>query len=254
MFSSEFLSDPVSEEWELFQQYCDPETWPENGWYHQRLDFPSCEPPDGGTDSYNRWITEYNGVGGFFLEFRVFTTGNRSEIGGGAPTSLALFNFFGISYNVTLATDQVKLLRDVDLPILFIDLHPGIPHTIRHELRNVKPETYRWYVDGGIVDEGLAEGPYPSQDARLAWHGAAWYLPCENAWDFIRYGVTPQDGSGDYDSDDDVDGYDFYFFQDYFSGPDASAGPGGRFADFDLDTDIDLTDFAAFQNAFTGAE
>ncbi len=254
VYSSEFLSDPVSEGWQLFQQYCGPATWNANGRYHQRLGFPSCNPPDGGTDSYTRWITDYNGVSRFFFEFRVFTNGDRSEIPGGAPTALTTGNYFGISYHVTLARDQVKLLRDVDLPILFIDLEQGVPHTIRLELDNRPPETYRWYVDGTLIDEGLAEGAYPSEDARLTWRGKAWYLPCENAWDYIRYGVTPQDASGDFDSDDDVDERDFYFLLNYLSGPNADAGPGGRFADFDGDTDIDLADFAAFQRAFTGGE
>lgn len=45
VFSSEFFSDPVSEGWDLIQQYCDPELWIKQGWYHQQLDLDACPPP-----------------------------------------------------------------------------------------------------------------------------------------------------------------------------------------------------------------
>ncbi len=111
-----------------------------------------------------------------------------------------------------------------------------------------------WYIDGVIVDQGVPEGQFPSFDPQMTWRAKAAWLPNTTVWDYIRYGTIPEDGSGDYDSDDDIDAHDFYFFQDYLLGPTANAGPGGRFADFDGDTDIDLADFAAFQRAFTGGE
>ena len=48
VFSSEFFSDPVSEGWDLAGQYCDPETWNDEGWYHQQLDLDACPPGPGG--------------------------------------------------------------------------------------------------------------------------------------------------------------------------------------------------------------
>jgi len=66
-------------------------------------------------------------------------------------------------------------------------------------------------------------------------------------------GPIAEDGSGDFDSDQDVDLDDYQYFQECFdnSGPGIDAGPGCRFADFDDDTDVDLQDLAQFQNSFT---
>ena len=258
--SSEFFSDPVAEGWDSTVKYCEPETWIDEGWYHQQLDLDACPPgPGGGRVSYVRWITDFNGEPLFFLEFRVQTDGDRSEIPGGAPTVVAMGNFFGVVYHVTVARDLVQFLRDVDLPIWFIDIEPGVAHTYRIELY---PDRYAFYIDAYLIDEGVPEGPFPAHDARITWRGRSWYLPCENAWDYIRYGVTPVDGSGDYDSDAAVTLDDFYFFHECLSnrrpgingGPGMGAGPGCRFADFDFDNDVDLLDAAEFQLNFTGDE
>ena len=192
----------------------------------------------------------------FFVEFRVETNGDRSEIPGGAPALLAMGNFFGVSYHLTVSRDLVQFLRDVDLPISFVEIEPGVPHTYRIELYS---GLYVFYIDGYVIEEGLPEGPFPAYDSRISWRGRSWYLPCENAWDYIRYGVTPEDGSGDYDSDVAVTLDDFYFFQECLTnervgingGPDEDSGPGCRFADFDSDDDTDLSDLAEFQNLFT---
>jgi hypothetical protein len=251
VFSSEFFSDPISEGWERIQEYCNPETWVEDGWYFQQFDLDGCPPPppDGDQEAYSRWITDYNGEPEFFLEFRVLTDGDRSEIPGGAPAGTAMGNFFGISYNITVARDRVKFLRDVQLPIYFFDIEPEVAHTYRIELY---PDSYVFYIDTRLADEGVPEGPFPSNDARLVWVGRSWYLPCNNQWDFFRYGVTQQPGSGDYDSDGEVDDFDFFYFQDYFSGSNHPALPGGAFADFDFDGDIDRADWEAFKAAWTG--
>jgi hypothetical protein len=254
VFSSEFSSDPVSEGWDLVLQYCEPETWNDQGWYHQELDLDACPPgPGGGRDTYRRSLEPFNGAAQFFLEFRVQTDGHRSEIPGGAPTVVALGNSFGVIYHVTVARDLVKFARDVDLPIWFIEIDPGVPHTYRIELY---PDRYAFYIDAYLIDEGLPEGTFPAHDSRITWQGRSWYLPCENAWDYIRYGVIPEDGSGDYDTDGAVAQDDFYFFHECLTnvrpgingGPENDAGPGCRFADFD--GDADLRDFAEFQNLF----
>ncbi|MDO8629855.1 MAG: hypothetical protein Q7R41_05130 [Phycisphaerales bacterium] len=259
VFSSEFFSDPVSEGWELIQQYCEPVLWIEQGWYHQRLNLDACPPgPGGGRDVYRRSLESLNGAAPFFTEFRVEADGNRSEIPGGAPTVLVLGNFFGVIYHVTVARDLVKFARDVDLPIWFVEIEPGVPHTYRMELY---PERYAFYIDAYLIDEGIPEGPFPAHDSRITWQGRSWYLPCDNAWDYIRYGVIPTDGSGDYDSDGVVALDDFYFFHECLTnerpgingGPEQDAGPGCRFADFDADADVDLLDFAEFQNLFAGS-
>ena len=257
--SSEFFTDPVSEGWDLIQKIC-AETWVDGTWYHQRFDLETCSTEsDGGQDVYRRSLEPFNGVTPFFAEFRVHTDGDRSEIPGGAPALVAMGNFFGITYHVTMARNLVQFLRDVDLPILFIEIESGVPHTYRIELY---PDRYAFSIDNYLIDEGVSEGPFPAHDSRISWRGKSWFLPCENAWEYIRYGVIPVDGSGDYDSDTAVTLDDYYFFHECLTnqrlgingGPGQDAGPGCRFADFDFDTDVDLLDFAEFQLTFIGAQ
>jgi len=256
VFSSEFFSDPVTEGWDLIAEYCDPDTWNGDGWYFQRLSLDACLPgPGGGTDAYRRSLMEFDGAVRFFLEFRAQTDGNRSEIPFGAPMGLVLANDGNTIYHLTVASGLVQFLRDVNLPILLVQVEPNVPHTYRIELYS---DLYAFYIDGHLIDDGPPEGPFPAHNPRVVWAGRSWYLPCENAWDYIRYGVIPVDGSGDFDSDGVVTLADFYFFHECLSnvrpgingGPDNDAGPGCRFADFDADSDVDLLDFAAFQNAF----
>jgi len=258
VFSSEFFSDPVSEGWQLIQQYCDPETWNEQGWYHQRLSLDACPPgPGGGQDSYRRSLEPLNGTAEFFVEFRVQTDGDRSEIPGGAPALVAIGNNAGVLYHTTVARDLVKFIAHFDLPGRFDEIEPDTPHIFRIELY---PGRYAFYIDSYLIDEGVPDGPFPAHDSVITWRGKSWYLPCENAWDYLRYGVIPL-GSGDYDSDGVVTLFDHYFVHDcltkdgpgIFGGPGQNSGPGCRFADFDGDLDTDLLDFAAFQNMFTSA-
>jgi hypothetical protein len=253
--SSELFSDPVSEGWPLFNQYC-AETWLKEGWYYQRFDPETCPTgTNGAQDAYVRPITEFNGEPEFFLEFRVQTDGDRSEIPRGAPTVLAMGNFFGVVYHITVSRDLVKFSGHLYLPGLFIEIEPGVAHTFRIELY---PDRYDFYIDGNVADEGAPDGPFPAHDARISWVGSSWDLAADNAWDYIRYGVLPLDGTGDYDSDGVVTLDDFYFFHECLSnrrpgingGPGMDAGPGCRFADFNADSSTDLLDFAAMQIIF----
>ncbi len=258
VFSSEFFSGPVSEGWDLVQQIC-AETWVDDGLYYQQLDRDACPPPSGAQDAYVRWITEFNGEPRFFLQFRVQTDGDRSEIPSGGPSGVAMFNFAGVLYHLTIAEDLVQFFRDADLPIWFIEIEPGVPHTYRVELH---PDRYAFYIDTDLIDEGVPEGPYPAHDARITWLGRWRDLPSENVWDYIRYGVIPVDGSGDYDSDAEVTLDDFYFVHECLTnrrpgingGPGNDAGPGCRFADFDFDDDVDMEDIALLQENFTGSQ
>jgi len=258
VFASEFFADPVSEGWDLIQQYCEPTIWNADGWYYQQLSLVACPPgPQGGHDSYRRSLEAYNGTPQFFVEFRLRAEGDRSQIPFGGPALLATGNFFGVSYHVTIARDLVKFLRDVDLPIWFIEIEPNVPHIYRIELH---AKRYAFYIDAYLIDEGIPEGPFPAHDSVITWQGNSWQLPCHNAWDYIRYGRSPSDGSGDYDSDGALTLLDHYFVHDcltkdgpgMFGGPEQDCGPGCRFADCDGDSDTDLLDFAEFQNVFTG--
>ncbi len=262
VFSYECDSYPEDAGWNILQNYCDPDQWVDvcapdlsagNHCFFQHVELCEGVPPPGGqTAVYRRTLDDFLGEDRFFAEWVVESDADRSEIRWGGGASMALGNSYGIGYAFFIAGDQAKLNRDNSLPIIFVDLEPGVPHTHRLELYGA--DLYVWYIDGVIVDQGVPEGPFPSFNPRITWRAKASWLPNTTVWDYIRYGTIPEDGSGDYDSDDDIDGHDFYFFQDYLSGPEADAGPGGRFADFDGDTDVDLADFAAFQRAFTGGE
>ena len=258
VFTSEFFSDPVSEGWNLVLYYCNPETWNEDGWYHQVLDLDACPPgPGGGRDVYRRSVQPFDGVANFFMEFRVQADGDRSEIPFGGPALLVLGSDAGGFYHMTVAADLVKFLRDVDLPIWYIEIELGVPHTYRVELYH---DRFAFYIDAYLIGEGVPEGPFPAYNPRITWQGDSVYLPCHNAWDYIRYGVIPFDGSGDFNSDDSVTLNDFYFAQECLTnerlgingGPENDAGPGCGFADFDADGDADPLDLAEFQNLFAG--
>jgi hypothetical protein len=262
--ASEFDSDPVAEGWRLEQQWCDPIVWTVSGVHHQQLSGDACPGVEiGAQDAYRWFLQSFNGHPTWFFEYRVSTTGARSEIPGGAPTVVAAGNAFGVGYNATVSRDQVKFFRDTDVPVLFFDLEAGVPHTIRLELDNTTPPTYQWFVDGALLDEGIADGPFPARDASIVWVGRSWWLPTLNAWYYIRFGDIPADSSGDFDSNADIDLRDFYFFHECLAnerigmngGPGKDAGPGCRWANMEGDgADVDLADFAAFQNIFDGGQ
>ncbi len=255
VFFSEFFSHSEGEGWDLALRYCHVTTWNDQGWYYQQLDLQGCSPPGGGREAYSRSLVPYHGFANFFTEFRVMTDGDRSGIPYGVPIVLALGNNAGVLYHMTVAVDLVKFLRDVDLPNWYIDVEPRVPHTYRIELY---PDRFAFYIDGYLIDEGVPEGPFLAYDAEIVWQGDSWNSPVENAWDYIRYGVTPEDRSGDFDSDAAITVSDLYFLHECITnerlgingGPDNDAGPGCRFADFDADSDVDLLDLAEFQNLF----
>jgi hypothetical protein len=137
VFSSDFFSDPVSEGWNLVLQYCDPQTWNDQGWYHQALDRDACPAGSGGREVYRRSLQPFNGTTSFFAELRLQTDGDRSEIPYGAPTVLVLGNSFGVIYHMTVAEDLVKFIGHFDLPGRFIGIEPGVPHTYRIDLYRI---------------------------------------------------------------------------------------------------------------------
>jgi len=136
--ASEFSSFPTVEGWEIDVQEGDMSTWVVQGYYQ---DFPNNCPPGGVcvTQAWTRSIATFNGQARWFFEYRAAATGSHTEIQAGAPTVLAAFNAFGNLYHATLAADRIKLSGDADLPILFYEVEPGVPHTIRLELYNEPP-------------------------------------------------------------------------------------------------------------------
>jgi len=182
-------------------------------------------------------------------------TGDQAEMQNGAPGGLAAFNAFGNLYHIVFASDLVKLSGDSDLPIFFVDLEPGVPHTIRVEVINdPPPSVFRWYIDSNLIHEGPADGVFPSSDARITWVGRTWQQPTLNEWHYIRTGDIPLSASGDFNSDGEVDQDDHFYFSECidrgFEGEPAI--PSCDWADFNADDVVNCDDAPAFEAAWTG--
>jgi len=79
---------PIGEGWTP-NTVCNPVTFLDAGSYHQHVDLCDGFPPPGGQrESFTRDISEFVGTEKFFLEWRVQTTGDASEIPGTAPSSM----------------------------------------------------------------------------------------------------------------------------------------------------------------------
>jgi len=261
VYSYECDSLPRDAGWTLLQAWCSPQEWVADGKLYHHVEFcPGYDPPEGQQFDYRRLLTEFEGVESFFVEWRLETDGDRSEIPFGAPAGFSAWSSGSVDYLFFFASDQVRFVRDNRLPIVWADVTPGVPHAYRVE--SYGNELYVLYIDGHVIDAGIPEGPYPSLGPAVNLRAKAQFVESTTIWDYIRWGDIPVDGSGDFDSDGGVDLGDFYFFHECLTnrrpgingGPDNDAGPGCRFADFDDDTDVDLRDIADFQNTFTGSE
>ncbi|MHC4063646.1 MAG: hypothetical protein ACYSUI_03990 [Planctomycetota bacterium] len=249
----EASSFPEQEGWSRIT-YCTPERSIQDGWLHQAVEPGQCgSPPGGDRDLYARSIADFDGAPTFFVEWRIEADGDRSELPWGAPAVLSAWSQGPVTYWFAIARDQVEFVQDDFVVVLYVDLEPGLPHTLRLELYGAR--LYVWYIDTEIVHSDVPGALYPSYTPSITWGAQSAYLESNVKWDYIRYGTIPEPGSGDYDSDGTVDLDDLYFFQECLSngGPETDAGPGCRFADFDDDTDVDLDDYAAFAAAFTTA-
>jgi len=233
-----------------------------DGWFVQTVGLPEGWPgPTGDADFYRMPLDAFVGAAQFFVEWRGETDNPAWLLDLSAVPVVAVAGGNGPGfYHTTMTNERVQLLRSVTFPLVFVDLAADVPHTYRLELD--ADRSYAWFIDGIAVESGQPEGPYPDATERITWGVRRSYVDATTRWDYVRYGVIPIDGSGDYDSDEDVDGRDFYFFHECLTndrpgingGPDNDAGPGCRFADFDADTDVDLQDVAVFQQLFTGNE
>jgi hypothetical protein len=254
---------PEDAGWERVGSF-DADRWNDDGWFFQYVELGIWDPPPiGETDVYRRPIPEFAGERVFFVEWRVETGAPSSDIDpsvNGTPVVLSAAGDGNALYHFTITDERVRVIRDTGLPVVYVDVVQGVPHTYRLEL--YWDELYAWYIDGELIDSGIPYGVYPRTDSRIIW-GARYYLQEHTTrWDYVRYGRIPIDGSGDFDSDGGVDLGDFYFFHECLTnrrpgingGPEHDAGLGCRFADFDDDTDVDLRDIADLQNTFTGSD
>lgn len=242
----------------------DSDRWAENGWFRQLPELGVWAPPPlGEADFYQRSIAKFAGEPMFFVEWAVETDATVSILDvDGTPVALSAYSN-GTYYHFTLTDQRVRIIRSALLPVVYVDIAPHVPHTYRIEL--FSDAQYVLFVDGEAIDSGIPNGPYPSETSGIIW-GSRYYgqdLPVQTTrWDYLRYGVIPEDAVGDFDGDGIVSSADFYFAHEclmnnrvgIFGGPGNNSGPGCRFVDFDFDGDTDLTDLAEFQNDFTADE
>lgn len=246
----EGFSFPEDEDnsWE-YTPVCQPQRWVRDGWLFQHVEVGCGGPNAGDIDRYQRSLADFVGEEHFFIEFRMETDGDRSEIPGVAPAALAAGGFFGISYDFVISRDLLRFQRDDFQVTVFVEIEPGVPHTYRLELHGA--DEYFVYIDGEEINSGVPGGQYPSDEHDvMAWRAKAWFLPNTTQWDYVRIGTTPQVGSGDFDSDGEVDFDDLPFFQECLTTP-AGNWVGCRWADMDFDSDTDCDDWFAFLAAWT---
>ena len=206
-------------------------------------------------DAYRRAIAGFADAATFFVQWRVQTDAPASSLDSShIPVVVSAGGNSYAFYHTTITDARVQLFRDTFIPLVFVDVEPGVPHTYRLEVYG--DEWYAWYIDGEVVDSGAPVGWYPTDSSSLIWGVRHEGFDATTRWQYLRYGTIPLDGSGDYDSDGILSTFDFYFLHECLSAgaPGDDAGPGCRFADLDSDADVDLHDFALFQNAFTGGD
>lgn len=150
------------------------------------------EPTD--QDFYRRSLNEFVGTQSFFAEWRMQSSAPASLLGQSQiPTAFVLGGSGAAFYHVIVADSRVQFLRDTNIPLVFVDIDPSLPHTYRIEL--LGDLSYTFLIDGQVVDRGIPEGLYPYQDARIVW-GARFYEPGQTVeWDYIRYGMIPEPGT-----------------------------------------------------------
>jgi len=244
VFVYEAQSMPEVSGWQTVQIYCNPLLSIQNGWLYEIMDVcPGVPPPGGQQATYRREIAEFSEAANFFVEWRVQTSAQRSELDWGGGAAISAASHGDVNYAFKIAADRAELNRDNLLPLAVADIDAGVPHTYRLEL--VGAVSYVWYIDGQEVDSGSPEGNYPSAEPFLVWRANVAFLPSTTQWDYIRYGTIPADGSGDFDSNGAVDANDVYFFLDCLLGPD-SAGPGCRWADMNHDGAANAADIQQF--------
>lgn len=233
------------------------ERWVQNGWFFQSVNLPpGWNGPHGDADFYRISLDQFAGIDVFFVEWRTATNNPNWLLDLSAVPVVVSAGGSGAVYHTTITTDEVQLYRRTWIPLVFVEIIPNVPHVYRLELRGT--DSYAWFIDGILVEAGIPLSSYPDTSASLIWGAGREYVDATTAWDFVRAGVIPENGSGDFDSDGGLTLIDQYFIADcltkdgpgIFGGPGNNAGPGCRFADFDTDSDVDLLDFAEFQNFF----
>ena len=160
----------------------DPERSVQEGWLVQVFQAP------GEQDFYRRSLTDIAGSETFFVEWQVETTAPSSLLElSQTPVVVSAFGSTSSTYHTTITDSRVQLYRDTGIPLVYVDIDAGVPHTYRVELHGTA--SYAWYIDGELVDSGVPEGPYPTESSFVIW-GAEHDDPGHTTrWDFVRYGT-----------------------------------------------------------------
>lgn len=249
--SYEGTSFPENDGWVREEPGCSPEREIISGWLVMDMELGCFPPPSGGDqDIYTHSISEFDQNPRFFVEYLVFPDGPSSEMPWGSPAVMSAWSQGPVFYYFQLSRDKVRLYRGNKFPAPFISVDSTIPH--RHRLEIYGTTFFAWYVDGQVVDSGIPEAQYPSYNPSISWSGRAAHFPVTVAWDFVRYGQIPLDGSFDYDTSGAIDEFDLYFFQECFLDPAIQSWPGCKFADFNSDGLVDCADWAAFVAGWDG--
>lgn len=243
------LPDRANPPWERLGTF-DAERWVEDGCFYQFCEIGMWAPPPfGEIDYYRRTIGEFSGVPQFFVAWRVHTSVPAPELIG-SVTVVSVAGSGPAVYHFTLSNSRIRFIRDNPGTFEFYyDITPDVPHSY---FLHITGSNYTWYVDGAVAHQGVAIGDYPYDTSRLLFSSRFYTVDNLTRWDYVRYGVVPQDASGDFDSDADTDTDDAYFFVDCLLGPDA-AGPGCRWADMNADGVVNGLDIAAFASLLAGA-
>ena len=191
----EGTSFPDDVGWERADRLYLADRWLDDGWLVQQADIVHAGPPQETEDDFYRHsLAAFAGIEAFFVEWRMETDGPREGFPAVAPAALAAAGNMGIWYHFTIAEDQVCFARDPSVPILFVDIEPGVPHTYRLEVFG--DQFYTWRIDGELVDYGIPEGPYPTSDSVILFGARAAIETITARWDYIRFGEVPEPASG----------------------------------------------------------
>ncbi len=242
---------PLEDGWSVQQNFCDPDEWVADGVFFQRVETcPGTDPEIGQQSSYIRSLDQFVGASHFFAEWRMRTSGDRSELPLGGPTSLNTFSNGPTNYHFDIADDQVEFNRN-NLLIIFTNVEPGVFHTYLLEVDNtVPPGTYAFWIDDMLIDAGIADGVYPDPlNSRINFRAKKVFVDSLAERDYMRWGDTPVPGSGDFSGDGQFNEADRPFFVECLEagGPGVAAWPGCVWADMDSDTDVDCDDWEAFK-------
>ena len=193
--SYEATSFPDEQNWERRETIVPAERWLDGGWFVQYAELADPGPPHlDEEDIYEYSLAEFAGADRFFVEWRMETNGPREGFPNVSPAALVVSGRGAVWYHFTMADDQVRFIRDPSVPILFVDIEPGVPHIYRLDLFG--DEFYTWQIDGELVDYGIPEAPYPTSDSVIVFGARAAGEPITARWDYIRFGEVPEPASG----------------------------------------------------------